>query len=1259
MRLHRLTLAAFGSFPGRETVDFDALGEAGLFLIHGPTGAGKTTVLDAVCYALYGQVPGQRDHAKSLRCDHAPPDRGPVVELEVTIRGRRLRITRSPAWLRPKLRGAGQVEEKAKARAEELTGTGSWVTLSTRADETGHLIGGLLGMNADQFQQVAMLPQGDFARFLRSDGDERRVLLERLFSVGLYTAVERWLAEHRTETGRARQALRQAVDAVVNRIHGAAGPLLAGVESTDAGDEPMEWARGLVAVAGERVTRAEQACAHSEADLREARARLEAGRALADRRRRHAEALARRAELDARADERADLEAILDEAARAERVLPLILRAGQRAEAAAKAHRLAADALSRALPLVPGEGDDPPSPEELAALERGRRDEIARLAELRDDERRRDALAGDLEATERDLAALAVREAATAERLAVLPERHREAEERREEAGRAAASVPAAEAAHLAATRALAATRRRDALAAELEAARETLAAALAVLPEPPGDGDAKELRAALAAMERDRRERAAALEALRADEERLSEVRAELARLDAEIDVLAEQEAAARADAAELPVRLAAIHDRLAALRGEAAAIPAAEAARQAAAARLDAAGLRDTLAAEWEAAEQVRREATDRAQELRDRVLALRQARIEGMAGELACSLVSGEPCVVCGSEHHPAPAPPVAAASIAEDEAEAQAAYEEAQAERQAAESDAAVLATRLADAEERAEGAEAGEAAGLLAAAEAELARLEAVAEEAGAAEAEAERAERELERARDRAAELDRALAECTSRRTELRAELDRLTARLESARGGDASVAARRDRLTAEAELFAGAGEWAARVAEVAAAWEEARSAVPDGETAERAAHALAEAERELAALRAAASGHDALAAEAARLAAETDELRRTGRDIDRELTAARARRDQLAAEVARLAARLDAARGEDPTLAARLDRLADEAALLGEAAESANAARASAVEASAAGEEAAAAAAEAGFGSVADARAAVRPREEREVRAERLRELDAEAAAVDALLADPELIAAAAQPPPDLAALAERHDAAERAHGEHVSARDQARARRDQLAALTDELARCQAEWRPAEERHRLARTLAELTSGTSADNAYDMRLSSFVLGERLRQVVDAANDRLDHMSGGRYLLQYDVRNTAGSRKRTGGGLGLRVLDAWTGVDRDPATLSGGESFVTSLALALGLADVVTAESGGTEIGTLFVDEGFGTLDEDTLDGVLDILDALRDGGRAIGIVSHVAELRARIPARLSVTKTPTGSTLSLHVHA
>ncbi len=154
-------------------------------------------------------------------------------------------------------------------------------------------------------------------------------------------------------------------------------------------------------------------------------------------------------------------------------------------------------------------------------------------------------------------------------------------------------------------------------------------------------------------------------------------------------------------------------------------------------------------------------------------------------------------------------------------------------------------------------------------------------------------------------------------------------------------------------------------------------------------------------------------------------------------------------------------------------------------------------------------------------------------------------------------------------------------------------------------------------------------------------------MTLSSFVLAARLEEVAAAASERLLTMTAGRYsLVHSDARK--GNAKA---GLSLLACDAWTGIDRDTATLSGGETFLASLALALGLADVVTAESAGTRMEALFVDEGFGTLDEDTLDEVMNVLDGLRAGGRIVGIVSHVTELRQRIPAQVHVRKGRAGS--------
>src|SRR5699024_522856 len=107
MRLHRLEVRAFGPFAGTETVDFDTLADGGLHLVHGPTGAGKSSILDAICFALFASVPRHRG-AKGLHSDHARPESVPQVVLEFTAGGRRLRITRSPTFSRPKRRGTGE-----------------------------------------------------------------------------------------------------------------------------------------------------------------------------------------------------------------------------------------------------------------------------------------------------------------------------------------------------------------------------------------------------------------------------------------------------------------------------------------------------------------------------------------------------------------------------------------------------------------------------------------------------------------------------------------------------------------------------------------------------------------------------------------------------------------------------------------------------------------------------------------------------------------------------------------------------------------------------------------------------------------------------------------------------------------------------------------------------------------------------------------------------------------------------------------------
>ena len=240
-------------------------------------------------------------------------------------------------------------------------------------------------------------------------------------------------------------------------------------------------------------------------------------------------------------------------------------------------------------------------------------------------------------------------------------------------------------------------------------------------------------------------------------------------------------------------------------------------------------------------------------------------------------------------------------------------------------------------------------------------------------------------------------------------------------------------------------------------------------------------------------------------------------------------------------------------------------------------------------------------------------------------------------------VLASPDVVAPRLCQLPTSTASRHAHDAALAAHASAASAADLAVARRRRVGDCpTSSTAPCTPGGR-CETTSTLATGLASFVDGKSADNPLRMRLSAYVLAYRLAQVVAAANERLARMSDQRYSLEHTGRRGAGE---TRGGLSLLVRDDWSGESRDPATLSGGETFVVSLALALGLADVIAHEAGGAALDTLFVDEGFGSLDADTLDDVMDTLDSLRDGGRVVGVVSHVAEMRDRIPTQLVVTK-------------
>ena len=278
--------------------------------------------------------------------------------------------------------------------------------------------------------------------------------------------------------------------------------------------------------------------------------------------------------------------------------------------------------------------------------------------------------------------------------------------------------------------------------------------------------------------------------------------------------------------------------------------------------------------------------------------------------------------------------------------------------------------------------------------------------------------------------------------------------------------------------------------------------------------------------------------------------------------------------------------------------------------------------------------------------------------RSERAELEQAIEQWSAELAATHAQLAEPELAAVATS---DEHAVAAGLDAARTTLAEAVARCGQAQ-REATVAERTDErFASRMVEVTEAAER--LAEVSARAEEVATLDlyargmaGSPRMTLVTYVLRHWFEKVVRAANLRLDAMSAGKYHL---VRVDEGARKDARVGLGLSVLDRHTGRERSPNTLSGGETFYTSLALALGLADVVVAEAGGAQLDTLFIDEGFGTLDPDTLEEVMGVIDDLRGNGRVVGIVSHVPDLKERIAERLSVRRVRPDGPSTVHVLA
>ncbi|MBT2566730.1 SMC family ATPase [Arthrobacter sp. ISL-85] len=1021
MRIHHLRISAFGPFAGTEDIDFDRLSAHGLFLLNGPTGAGKTSVLDAICFALYGSVPGARQDGKRLRSDHAEPGQEPAVTCEFSAQGRRFEVTRSPAWDKPSARGKnGFTVQQAKTLLRERVG-GAWVEKSARNDEAGAEIMALLGMDREQFTRVVMLPQGDFAAFLRSKAADRLDLLQKLFGTQRFEALEQELSRQAAAAREDVAVLSGQLGLLAARAETEAAPL----QLPDAGAPPVDdiprrlgWLQSSAAMRLAELT--DQATA-AEAVNQDRRAEAEREAARHERHRKLEAAAARQKAVEEGTARQQELRSRLERHRQAE-VLQGQLQAVD--AAAAKVHGAAAAAES-AMTLL-----------RLAAADGN---ELAQLG-------------------------LGTEGAATA----AIPGM----------AGEAWGSVQGAP--------------------QELDRLRSLLAVVEARLPDEDRLQDLRKRQHGLAGR---------------------------LGELELAVETLGRRAAHLVAEREQLADGM----DQLEARSAEAA-LRRKEAA--AAAELLDVVRRYGAAVQRRDSARNRHEDSRENLLEAKSRWLDLREERLANAASELAAGLVDGEPCPVCGSGQHPGPADAGSGGpALAQDEERAHGVYE-------AAEAAHALAAADLAEAEQ-AVAVLAGQGGAI------PVKDARSGADDALAAALDAEQAVEELQDRRQRLEALDAGLTEARATLSETEAELSQATASL-------------------------------ADLGEQASSLDAALAGLRGGHRSlDRRLRALDEA---VAVLAKAVEAQARL--DGARLqAAETQE------HLERSLpgagfaTADDVRSQLLGApELAALEATIRAAQDE----AARVAGLFES-------------------------EDIVLALEEAAGGFQAD-----------EQRLAALR-LDAEEARNEAREAD---LAAgmAVRCLASLKSIAAEHEA---------------------LACSSRE---------PAERAQMLA-GLADAAAGRG-ENTYRMSLTSYVLAARLEQVALAASERLVAMSDGRYLLQHtDAKAARGAKS----GLGLEVVDQWTGFRRDTSTLSGGESFMASLSLALGLADVVQQESGGVEIETLFVDEGFGSLDDQSLEQVMDALEGLRDGGRVVGLVSHVAEMKQRIGTQLQVVKNRNGSTLRI----
>ena len=1083
MKPVRLRISAFGPYAGEMELDMTKLGESGLYLITGDTGAGKTTIFDAITFALYGEASGENREPVMLRSKYAEPSVPTEVELTFSCGDKIYTVRRNPEYERPAKRGGGTTLQRAEA--ELIFPDGRTVT---RLKDVNQGVREILGLDRNQFSQIAMIAQGDFMKLILADTRERQAIFREIFKTGYYRTLQEKLRE---ESGRLRSLCEGEKAGIAQYVDGIRWP------------EP-EKATGELPV--------EEVCALLEKVLEED--------LLAER-----EAERRDAELGRELEQ---VKSLLGQAAELERLRNLLAREEEKRRAAA---------------------------EELTGCRERLERETGRQAEQGELERAAAALEAELPGYGR-LEKLRLDISGAEDRLA--------AQRRQQEACRASA-------------------RGAQALLENLKGERERLEHAgeqLERLNREKGQLEAE--GKALGELNRDAaawlegRRNWRELERTWADGEsrrqgfrlRQGELGTALADLEEKIKALE----GANAKKMELSGQLERELQRQGELEALEKELREQEKRRE-----------------EYGKAREAYRAAAGEADRLGERYQAMNRAFLDGQAGILAETLEAGKPCPVCGSLEHPRRAerrtetPSEAALNRARESWErarsrAEEASRAAGSRLGAMESGETALAARLDKITgdggldgagerirrlgERSSACQRELRAGILAA--------EQDMERRKSGEEERERLQllqRDVQRQEE---ELAEQLAEVKNKSERQRGQSELLLQKMAGQRealglAGEGDISRLQEEIRRRIQMAAGRAEQLGQ----AIAEETARVSRRE-ELSQRIPEAEGDLRRKEEALGACASGIAALESQK--------------KELERQL----------------LAAKADLRFGEIGQARTELQRLRTVIAGMKDALERArnawDACRTSLAECD---------------GKIAQIKGQL----------ERGAEVDGEKAekAREALEAERTGLETRRK------LLFSRREA-------NGTALENIRRRSGRLEALEREWAMVQA---------------LSNTAGGNVSGREKIMLETYIQMTYFDRIIDRANTRFMIMSGGQYELK---RRERAMNNQSQSGLELDVIDHYNGSERSVRTLSGGESFQASLSLALGLSDEIQSLAGGIRLESMFVDEGFGSLDESALEQAVQALAGLTEGNRLVGIISHVAELKERIDRQIVVTKERTG---------